>query len=61
MSQIHYSTKQKILHILELWDKLDPRDRDVILRHANFKVNTRCDWKALNAKEVINLVEWFYL
>jgi len=47
-------------HTRELWDKLDVRDRDVILRHSKFDVNTLCDWKALTKEEQENIVRWFY-
>jgi len=36
---------KKLEHVRELWDKLDPRDRDVILHNADFTVDTLCDWK----------------
>lgn len=51
---------KKLEHTRELWDKLDVRDRDVILRHSKIDVNTLCDWKALNREEQQNLVRWFY-
>ncbi len=45
----------------ELWDKLDPRDRDIILRQTSFKVNTLCDWKTLEKDERENIFRWFFL
>ena len=51
---------KKVEHVRELWDKLDPRDRDIILTRASFKVNTLCDWKALFRQDQENLVRWFY-
>ena len=51
---------KKITHVKELWDKLDPRDRDAILRRAKFQVNTHNDWKALYRQEQENLVRWLY-
>lgn len=52
---------QKLAHVRELWDKLDPRDRDVILRQAKFKVDTLCDWKALTKEARENIFRWFYI
>lgn len=51
---------KKLEHVRELWDKLDPRDRDIILPHARFEVDTLCDWKALCREEQENIVRWFY-
>lgn len=58
-------TKQELdnrtLHIRELWDKLDPRDRDVLLRRSDLDgVDTLCDWKALNEDSRSSIVRWFY-
>ena len=52
---------KKLQHARELWDKLDPRDRDVILRHSSFKTETANDWKALSKNERENLFRWFFL
>lgn len=52
---------KKLAHVKELWDKLDPRDRDVILKHADFKANTLNDWKALSTDEREMIFRWFYL
>jgi len=51
----------RTLHIRELWDKLDPRDRDVLLRRSDLDgVDTLCDWKALNEDSRSSIVRWFY-
>ena len=60
MSELEQNGWKKLEHIRELWDKLDPRDRDVILRHAKLEINTFCDWKALTREEQENIVRWFY-
>ncbi len=52
---------KKLEHVKELWDKLDPRDRDVILHNADFKVNTLCDWKTLSRDEREMVFRWLYL
>ncbi len=52
---------KKLEHVKELWDKLDPRDRDVILHHADFKVDTLSDWKALSRDEREMVFRWLYL
>lgn len=46
---------------MELWDKLDPRDRVIIIHRADFKVNTLNDWKALSKDEREMIFRWFYL
>lgn len=53
--------EKKLEHMKELWDKLDPRDRDIILRQTSFKVNTLCDWKTLEKDERENIFRWFFL
>jgi len=48
-------------HAKELWDKLDPRDRDVIFKtshNARFYVNTKYDWKALNDEQKDEIIRW---
>jgi len=52
---------KKLEHVKELWDKLDPRDRDVILHNADFTVDTLCDWKALSRDEREMVFRWLYL
>ena len=52
---------KKLEHVKELWDKLDPRDRDVILHNADFTVNTLNDWEALSKDEREMIFRWFYL
>jgi hypothetical protein len=45
----------------ELWDKLDPRDRDVIFKtshNARFFVNTLFDWKALTDEQKDEIIRW---
>ena len=51
---------KNIEHVKELWDRLDPRDRDIIIRHAKFVVDTLADWRALQRQDQENLVKWFY-
>ncbi len=51
---------KKLEHVRELWDKLDPRDRDIILKHSKFEINTLYDWKALSREQQENIVKWFY-
>lgn len=52
---------KKLDHVMELWDKLDPRDRVIIIHRADFKVNTLNDWKALSKDEREMIFRWFYL
>ena len=52
---------KKLAHVKELWDKLDPRDRDVILHNADFTANTLNDWEALSKDEREMIFRWFYL
>jgi hypothetical protein len=52
---------KKLEHVRELWDKLDPRDRDVILHNADFKVDTLSDWKALSRDEKEMVFRWLYV
>ncbi len=47
-------------HVKELWDKLDPRDRDIILRHCSIKVDTLSDWRILDTEIQRALIRWFY-
>lgn len=46
----------------DLWDKLDPPDRDIIFKsshNAMFEVDTLCDWRALSEEEQENIIRWF--
>jgi len=52
---------KKLQHVKDLWDKLDPRDRDIIIHRADFTVNTLNDWKALSKDEREMIFRWFYL
>lgn len=47
-------------HVKEFWDKLDPRDRDILLNKANFKINTLCDWRVLSRSDQEKIVRWCY-
>lgn len=60
MSESEQDDWRQLEHVKELWDKLDPRDRDIILRYAKFEVNTLYDWKELSDEEQQNIVRWFY-
>lgn len=60
INQLGIDGWQKLAHVRELWDKLDPRDRDILLRHKRYEVNTLCDWKALSREEQEVIVRWFY-
>jgi len=60
IKQLGREVWQKLAHVSELWDKLDPRDRDIILRHKRYEVNTLCDWRALSKEEQENILNWFY-
>jgi len=51
----------EVNHAQELWDKLDPRDRDVIFKfshNARFEVDTLCDWKALTQEQRDEILRW---
>lgn len=60
IKQLGMEAWQKLAHVSELWDKLDPRDRDIILRHKRYEVNTLCDWRSLSKEEQENIIRWFY-
>lgn len=48
-------------HIRELWDKLDPRDRQILMKRADKEyVDTKCDWKALSEDARSYIVRWCY-
>jgi len=52
---------RKTMHIQELWDELDPRDKDVLLNKSGLDPEiTLKDWKILTDKERKDIVDWCY-
>jgi len=51
---------EQLEHVKELWDKLDPRDRDLLMRNSLYKIDTLCDWRALSKEEQQNIFRWCY-
>jgi len=49
------------MHIQELWDELDPRDKDVLLNKSGLDPEiTLKDWRILTDKERKDIVDWCY-
>jgi len=52
--------QKQLDHLIELWDKLDPRDRELLLKCCPYHANVRYDWRVLSKEVQENLLKWFY-
>lgn len=54
-----FDPNKALSHYKELWDKLDPRDRDLLMKKSDLdNVDTLKDWKALTDDEKCLIVMW---